>query len=505
MDLKLLLHDTLAKFHSGCGIYVDNKDVYVCRVASEFRGIRIEQSNHYALGDKKLADLLREIYPYTISQEDIENELLAPTKRNALHKALRWVLALPELLVVGIKDTSVFYYAFATTFKPGKTLDMDSVVADNPRAEFLHSTNLTNDWTALQLNEQNYILISVSKKAAVEEVYSVFDKMGLSPVRLEAGTLAALRAARHYYPATQNNIPEIVVLIGPAMTLVALTLGTTTLAWQLIQVEQGHVPESLFSVIQSVITYAQKQFGFAGVHQIVIHGEWATDEDAEKLSEMTSMPCKSVQGKPYDGNFIAFGLALGSFNLDSKLLNLARSEQKTIPLTMIFPYLEAMVTTAVVITSLLYLFTLTAKLEKSVHLQKALNSQNPKVASLSAGDVADSNNNLKKQIVPLSELFTGKVPWCDLIESLSKMLSSNVHIVSMSGSDAVWQNRKPPSLTMNLMARSDGTSNPESEIEKLLATLRSSPEFKKWFPKIVLSSVQINNTELNAIIICGPK
>jgi hypothetical protein len=505
MSIKSVFQDTLSRFHRGCGIYVDNTTVYICHIASEFRGIHIEQAAQYELGDKKLAGLLRELYPNAITQEDLENEQLVPVKRNIIQKLLRWMMALPELLSVGIKDTSVFYYAFATSFKVGKTLDMDTIVSDNPRAEFLHSSNLTNDWTSTQINEQNYILMAVTKKNAIDEVYSVFYKMGLSPVRLEAGPLSALRAAWHYYPPEQNKIPEIVVLIGPNMTLIALTLGTMTLAWQLIQVDQTHVPESIFPVVQSFITYAQKQFNFQGIHQVVIHGEIATDEDASKLAEMTAMPCKAVQGKPYDGNFIAFGLALGSFDMDMKQLNLARTEQKPVPFMMIFPYLESMITIAIVMTSMLYMVTQTTKLEKSVHMQQAINSQNPKVAGMSAGDVAAKNNELKKQIAPLSELFTGKVPWYSVLEALSRIETSNIRIVTITGSDPVWTAKKQPAMTMVIMAKSDGVSKPETEIESFLAKLRASREFSAWFPKIVMTSVQLTGDELRAIIICGSK
>ncbi|MDD2772675.1 MAG: hypothetical protein PHP45_03155 [Elusimicrobiales bacterium] len=502
-----IIENAIAKFHSSYGIYVDLQEVYICRVISEFRGVRVDKAYSGSLAEKPLGKHLQDIFPNAIPVEDAEILASLEKSRNIFSRLWKKVKNLPELMSVGIKDTSVFYYAFALPFKPQGHLDIDAVISENPRAEFLQSTNLTNAWTSLQLGEQNHVLMCVAKRATVDDVWNEFDKLGLRPVRVEAGTIAALRAAWHYSPPPPVKLPEIRVLIGPTMTLAALSLGSMPLSWQLVHVEKERLTESMFPVIQSFLIYTQKQLNLASVCQVVLQGDWVTEADAARLAEMLgTTPCKAVQSKPYDGHLTAFGLALGALDMDRKIMNFTREVQKPISTVIIFPFLETIITTAIVMTCLLFMLSQTARLQNSVRMQRSLNEQNAWAAKLSSDDISASNEDIKRQINPLHDLFTNKVPWCELLETLSKLLSPNVRLVSLTAQEPVWSGgRTAPAMSLVLVARSGEKTKPEDEIEELLATLRETPEIRRYFPRATINSVSMiqSTGEMQASISLG--
>ncbi|MFA5161593.1 MAG: hypothetical protein WC421_05055 [Elusimicrobiales bacterium] len=487
---KLSFRDALAKFHRGVGIYIDGGEIFVCRVAAEFRGIKVISSFSGPLGDKPLQAYLREIFPATAEAADMSS-LPEYGKRSLPAKLGGWFLSLPELASAGVKDAAVFYYAFATSFRPGKHLEIDALVSDNPRAEFLHSAAMARDWTACQINEQNYVLMCAAKKTVLSPITEAFDKLGIRIVRVEAGAMSALRASWHQLPPSAGKLPEIRIISGPEKTLVALALGTVPLAWQLVPSGKKDSAAALFPVAQSFITYAQKQFSFSGISHIAVQGA-AADSIAPALAEMTALPCRGSAGMPYDGSTIAFGLALGAIDTDTVVMDMARGGHKPVSVAMTFPYLEALITTIIVLSTLLFMYGHTLQIEKNVRLQQAVNNQDPQLAGLSVGEMASNNSNLRAQIAPMSELFTGRVQWCAMMENIGKLLTPDVRIVNFVGKDEVWtKKRTPPSVSLLIAARSSGKNKPEDEVEIFLNRLRESPELSRTFRKIAVNSIQL--------------
>ena len=487
---KFSIKDSLVKFHRGCGVYIDGKEIYICRVVTEFHGISVAQRITGSLGDKNLERHLRDIFPLSAEAADVAAISDKP-QGSIPARVLRWFLALPELTSAGIKDASVFYYAFATSFKPGKVLEMDALVSDDPRAEFLHAGNLSKDWIHVQINNQNYILMCAAKKPALEEVTTAFDKVGVTLVRVESGAMAALRAAWYQHPPQGGKLPEIRVITGPAMTLAAMAHDRLPLAWQLIPAQPGSMAESLFPVIQSFMTYSQKQLNFPAMGQILLQGDSIDPDEAAKLSDMTSIPCKIARGMPYDGNMIAYGLAIGALDTDTKPMNLARAGHKHVSLAMVFPYLETLITLLITFSALLFMYGNTMKADKIVRMQKAINAQDPKLSGMSVGDIDGNNKQLKDKITPLAELFTGKTQWCSVIDAITKLMTPDVRIISFVGDEPVWVKKKSVNLTLTIVARSSPKTSPETEVGNFLNKLRESPELSKIFQNVTVNSIQL--------------
>jgi hypothetical protein len=242
------------------------------------------------------------------------------------------------------------------------------------------------------------------------------------------------------------------------------------------------------------------------VSQIILQGEWVSDADAAHIAEMIgSTPCKAVPGRPYDGNLIAFGLAIGSLNMDKSIMNFTRDVQKPISTALIFPYLESIITTAIVMTCLLFMLSQTARLQNGVRMQRSLNEQNTWAAKLTTDEIGSSNEDIKRQINPLKDLFTGKARWHELLETFAKILPPNVKITVLAAQEPVWTSRSVPACLLTLTARSGEKSKPEDEIEGFLTMLRETPEIRRYFPKATINSVSMQPAtgEMTAVISLG--
>lgn len=497
---------TTAKFRRSYGLYVDGDTVFITRLVNQLQGIKVEKSLSIPLTEKKMADILLENFPDARPLEE-ETGAYSRKKRQRLSMGQRITSMLeniPEMVAIGVKDTSVFYYAFASSIKHGKTLDIDSIVGENPKAEFLNSPTLISDWMTIDLEGQSYVLICAAKKNLVQDTWQQLDSMSLKPLRTEAGTWAALRAAWHTAPPSPKGA-EIRVLLGSKMTLAALSLGSMPLSWQLTHMDSANMAQSLFPNLQSLLIYGQRQLNLKSVSAIVVQGENPPAGLQHKLAElMGGIPVKVIAGKPYDGNLIAYGLALGAQDMEAKTMNLSKSLQKPISLLTTFPYLESVITLATAFLTILFLYSRTQSLESQVRIRQVLNEQTVWAQGQANDDIEITNNKMKADIAPIQEFYNKRVPLVKVLEAVAETFPDDAAMIYIAGDDALWTKGKgSTNMSMRLTIKpADTKTKPETVLENYLETLKDTAAITAHFPKISLTMVNIAKTgeQLDAII-----
>jgi len=507
---KTTLNRVIEQFHRSHGIYLEGDKVYICRIKYDVKGAEIEKETDGPVGDKPLSDYLKETFPKAKPvAKDEEPETPQQRREKAaikipLRKRIKeFIDDLPEVMVAAVKDTGVFYYAFPTSFKPGKTLDVDAIISENPRAEFLHSPTIIYDWLSTQFGDQIYTLMCVAQKKTVQDLWTDFDNLNLRPLRIEAAPWAALRAAWNVQSPSQKS-PEIRLLIGPEMILVAVTSGSTPLAWQLVKTEGDDLFKIIFPVVQSMIIYIQRSFAFPNPPLIIIQGENIPPETAEHLHTDTALECKIIKGRKYDGHLIAFGLALGGLDVEAKTTNLGRSIQKPISLLLTFPYMEAIIGTLLVAITLLVLVAQADKISTSVRIQQALNAQTLWAQGQDNDTISSNNNTIKKSIAPLEAFYIGVNPWADIMSEVSNLMPPTVKVTNITVQDPSWLKPKDKvSLVLDILVQSDGKTNPELIIDKFMSDIKNDKLISKYFKKVTLNSISLvkenNSLQANAL------
>ncbi|MFA6584035.1 MAG: hypothetical protein WCS77_07050 [Elusimicrobiaceae bacterium] len=498
-ELIVLFKRVLGKFHRCYGIYVEDDVIYITRLISSFRNPRPDKVFSGPLTkDKELSHYLKEAFPYAKPPEErikffsLFSHKKEKKSKNFLRDLRQYLEELPEIMAVGFKDTSVFYYAFAVSQKQTKVFDVDLIVNENPKAEFLHSKKLIYDWINFSAGDQHYVLLAAARRSFVAKVWKDFDDLGLAPFRFEPGTMAALRAAWQVFPPGQGSLPEIRVLVGQKMTLVALNMGRTPLSWHLVKSDSDNLAESLFSTVQNFIIYAKRQFSPDGISKVVMQGQNPDKLVASKLSEMIGYPCEMHPFRPYDGHLISYGLALGTLSPEMKTMSLTREIQKPVSLLTTFPYMESIIASVVILLTAFYLGIQTEKLQKNVRLRIALNSQIGWAANQSNADLENSIKKMEAEIAPIKTFYMPRVPWSEILVELAAITPTNVRVLSINGKEPMWEGKKTE-MQIKIVSRrgADGT-RPEAEIEKYLDLLKESKNIVKWYPKMKLSEVTMS-------------
>jgi len=486
---------TTAKFRRSSGLYVDGDMVYITQLVNQFKGIKVEKSVAIPLTDKKLSDLLMEHFPDARPLEEEAGEYSRKRRQRLTmgQRITKMLENIPEMVSIGIKDAAVFYYAFASSAKHTKTLDIDAIVSENPKAEFLNSPTLISDWMTMEVEGQNYVLICAAKKSLVQDTWQQFDSMSLKPLRTEAGTWAALRAAWHAVPPSPKGA-EIRVLLGSKMTLAALSLGNMPLSWQLAHTDSANLAQSLFPNLQSLLIYGQRQLNLKSVSTIIVQGENIPAGLQLKLTEqMGGIPVKVIPGKPYDGNLIAYGLALGAQDMEAKTMNLSKGLQKPISLLATFPYLESVITLATVFLTILFLYSKAQSLESQVRIRQVLNEQTVWAQGQNNDEIEITNNKIKSDIAPIQDFYSKRIPWVPVMEALAETLPDEAFLTYVSGSDPIWiKGKSGAGLEMRVTIKPfDAKTKPETVLENYLETLKENAVIVAHFPKISLAMVTI--------------
>ncbi|MDD4004668.1 MAG: hypothetical protein PHW69_05625 [Elusimicrobiaceae bacterium] len=494
-----LIKDVISKFHTSYGIYVDDDSVYIIRLMAGFKEPQVNRKLSGPLSkEKPLAKYLLEIFPHAKPfEERIEFKNIFSGHKHKkelklLEKLYRFLAELPETMTVGIKDTTVFYYAFAVSQKQ-KTIDIDLIVNENQKAEFLHSKKLIYDWRNFQNEDQNFILISAAKRPTIMKIWKDFDDIGLVPSRFEPGPVAALRAAWNKVPPS-SALPEIRILIGPEMTLVSLNKNRVPLSWNLLNTVQENFAEAIFPATQNLVIYTRKQFTADGVSKIVVQGSNPDRNLAARLTEMTGIPCETHEFAPYDGYLVAYGLALGTLYPEMQNINLVREIQKRVSLLTTFPYLETFITTGLILLTAIYLGMQTERLDKNVRLRTAMNAQVSWAASQSNDAINKSIKTMRAEMGPLTAFYAKRTSWSDILTELAEIIPPSIQIKSLYGRDVLWAGKRGGARTFILqfecVSGADG-ARPETQVEKFLDALKQSKHLVKWFPKVQLKAVSM--------------
>ena len=392
---------------------------------------------------------------------------------------------------------------------------MDELISENPRAAFLGSSDLVLDWIPAQLGENHFKFLGASKQSYIHTILKDFHSLDLHPIRMEPGPGAALRAACHCFPSPSRTEPEIRILFGQDKAWAILSQGQFPLGWQRITLEQGLVEDKIFSAVKSLVVYARWRLKGMEVERVLLQGDKIPEELAAKLSGMLHLSVQCASSPVCDGNFIAFGLALGALKPDTQAINLARSLQKSLPLSVIFPRLQAGIALCVVSLVLLSMWLHVSDLGHKVKKLKRENAQASWAIGKKAYLIKLHNKGLLDEAGPLSDYLTDRVLWAPILEGLPGLLPSNARLVEFRGEDNIWSKQTSDRevgerfISIRLAAKFSPEGRMPQAIDGFVDTIRNSAVFIKNFPRVQLQGINwrkdIGSEMAYAQISCLPK
>jgi len=511
MPIKTLFAETMQKFYSGYGIYSDGKTLYVSKVAASFKGLGAEYRT-FNLGEKKLQECLQELFPYAKTEEQQEQEKektgRSTAKKSLREKIVRFKDNIPDLMAVSVKDATVFYYAFSTMSKAGPKLDIDAIISENPKAEFLSSPQLLHDWKYISIGDQAFVLICAVQKKLLHDTWMQYDNLSLRPLRFEPAPWAALRAAWTYHPPSPPKTLEIRIIKGQDMSLASLNMGDVPIAWQLVPLDTDNLRATLFAIIQSFNTLARNLTNSETNPPIVLQGSDLPEDLQEKLNGMTNSPSiKVLKSPPYDGNLIAYGLGIGAMHPEISTMNLARTMLKPMAMIATFPYLDSLISISAVALAVFSIWMHVGRIEHKINLQKALNEQTLWSKGMTNDQIGGDTNSMKRTLGPMLDFYKNRVEWTEVLEEISVLLSKNVKLTTIEGVDTLWEKKAVKALKIIFIANSNGVpGKAENELEELLVQMKESKVLKKYFKTVRLDSAtpMKDGMEYNATILCTP-
>lgn len=501
-------------FKQGFGVYLDGNDVFIARVGFSLFGPVLQSTSHQRLapghhagsgegGDASLSGAQ--------SPEDADQ----PAWKRVLGWLRRMISEIPVVLEAGVPDHSVFYSAVPATSMPSQQSDLNAIISDYPKASFLAAPDLVADWTGVAMEDRIFLLLGGAKKSVVEGLLNELYELNLKPIRVEAAPWAALRAAWHQSPPRAAAELEIRILLGKGQALVALSQSRVPLAWNSVSLSEDKGLEALYSAIQGLMVYARWKLRATGVREIVFQGPSTPPAWCEAIHEKTRIAARAVEGPLYDGNLVAYGLALGAVAVDARALNLARTVQKPVPLVSMLPRLEAGLALVAVLAVLGSMAVRITSLSGKVNRLKRQNAEAGWAIGKNAFLLNLINQRLLKEARPLADYVGDRVLWSDVLEEVARILPSNARLSQIQADDRVWSkntaNKDLGERFMNIrfaVEFNEGGRVPQ-EIDRFVQALRDSPIISKQFAKVQLLSItwrKEHNAEMAyAAVTCTPR
>jgi hypothetical protein len=487
----------------GFGVYVAGDAVYITKVAMGIRGLQVEQRHCLPWEQGSLQKHLRTAL---LRKEATGKPPAGPAApipnapRFSLFQGIRDAVQATgrmikhTLVAVGVSDTNALCASFALQTK---TTELETVIAENPRAAFLTSNDLAVDLMGAALGSGPVVLAAAAKKTYIAEVLQSCDDVGLRPIRIEPGRWAALRAAWHYAPPQRGEALEIRILLGSATVLAALSQGRIPLAWDSMDRGQDELADldRLRSLVRRLLDHASAKLKMPAVGQIVLQGGPAVAQPCiDAIARISGAPVKIIPGPPCDGHLTAMGLAIGALVPEDPALNLARSQQKRVQLLAIFPRAQAAVALAAVLLTLAWLQATTFQLQRQLRIIKRENAQGGWAFGKTASDLERMNDKLLKEAGPLNEYLANRIAWAPVLEEAAALLPPSSALNSIALTDTLWGAKAGKaaderSVSLQVSNECPGGGIPNA-LENYWAALTGAPTFGSYFPSAQLSTLQ---------------
>ncbi len=419
----------------------------------------------------------------------------------------------PTRVAAGIPTAAVLFASFRAPSTPASEMTTDSLLANELHGAAFDSKDLCADWMPVEIGKTPCVLFAAARSERVQAARKPFTNGSLSPQRYEPEAWAALRASWTYQRPLPRRGLEARFLIGPEGGLAILTCGTYPLTWRAMQWDPQRAQEIILGGVRALETYARQRLGLGPVQRIAIQG--LSGAGAKDLTlDGVDTPIAWVDGPPYGGELIAFGLGLGALDVRGPALNLARSFQQASGIGDLFPKGEAALIASLIFCLAMILTFHMWDLQKTLARLKAHSSQVGWARSMNVTKLKQERTSLLTQTQPLAAFMTGRVLWTPYLIELPAILPDKIVLFRLQFGDAIWtkdERRELGDRFLLLRGRarvSEGGAVPQ-EVDATLRALQESPLVTKTFPIVRLATFaqrkEGRETEAAFDILCVPK
>jgi hypothetical protein len=490
------------RLRSGAGVFVRGADVYRVHVARTPMGVQRVEDEGEILQDMLLAraraglrDVVARVPRGLLTrfsrpkQAASEANAAVGTEPEDAPKAAR-----VRPINVGVKASAVTLHSEAIEENQAGQA-ASSADRDAGKNVERRPAKVVEDTLVVELGKKKRVRLTT--RARIEELQAIAAATGLEPAdghRFEPAPWAVWRASSHYAPFKKGQALHLRFVLGETTALALLATTKQPVAWHALSWEQGSREESLVQAFHLLRIHAVRRLRVEAFTQISLQGEPFAAECQASLGEALGVNTEIVPGPAYDGDFVAFGLALGSLQTGDATLNLARSLQPAPSILQLVPWGEA----SLLLSLFLCMFLVLKGHLSGMRKQLGVATQQAQEATWAHGrhptQLKQELDSLKREVEPLEHFLTRELSFAQAMSALTKSLPPKVWIVTLTAEDLFWEKNSNKALgehyilvTAGAPSEREGMAPPE--INETVDAIEDDPLFQKILPRLKLADI----------------
>ncbi len=343
---------------------------------------------------------------------------------------------------------------------------------------------------------------------------------GIRPVRAEPGPCALLRAAAHRYRAGRNAKVVLRLFLSESEALAVLVVNKLPVVWRYLSLPRGDEASTILSAARSLVMVSRDCGIESPLDMVLLHGrpDLARLLDVDWMQEQMRVPVRWFDGPGLENGQIAFGSALGCWNLEQRAFDLSHSLKPRASFREIFPWREVAAQVVLLLCMALFLLHRYSGLQESYAALQVHNAQNIHTGSVQESQLAQEKQDLEQRIAAVAKFLGTRVIWTSYERELAGCLPANTFLTSFQGTSELEsaeqkksRGKAKKSLVLQGTALISQSGLMPREIDLLLDKLRGHPALKRDFPVVELTALKQGQRLANETpaafftVVCLPK
>jgi hypothetical protein len=457
-------------FRKPTGLYIGEREVTLCRVASTLLGPVELETRCEPSGPEQLPVVLERLFRSYA------------TKRGS-----------PRVrLALGLPATAVF---FSTRLgdAAGRVASRKVLLQEAIRSPSVNVDELECDITTAQPGKHPLLSLIACKRRYLATMMEDLQSCGVRVLRAEPAPLALLRlGARRYRGPRKGTVVR--AFLGPAQGVAVLLKGAMPLSWRTFELPAGGEAAEVLATALA-LQVVGRHCGEAGtLDAVILHGraDLAGAFRAEPFTTALGGRVTLVPGPSCDSRAVAMGLALGAQE-GEEAFDLARALKSRPPLREVIPWgtLAAQVVILAVLT--LMLDGHRRDLSRAHAVVRTAGVGHAWAAEVDDQSLEKEKKDLEQKVAAVRGFLETRVLWTSYTRDAASRLTENMSLKSFTGvnelATGASSGKGRKSLVLDVTAPAQRSDGSPGEIEHYLDALRADTTLRRDFPQVELANL----------------
>jgi len=398
-----------------------------------------------------------------------------------------------KTVTVGVRPNAVDFIADAD--RPEEGWDGVGGGESQPSARLQTTPGVLLDSIAVSVAKTKFLLTGRVRSKEIAAGLPDPEEEGVRrQPRFEPGPWAAWRASLHFAPLKRRSGVHLRYILGEQEGLAVLGDRNWPVAWQVLSWRSQDKGAALVQAFHMLNLYARRHLSLSEIRRVSVQGCSDLHEGWQAIESQLSREIEVVAGPAYDEEFIAFGLALGGLESGENTLDLGRSLRPPKTLFALLPWKELGFLSVLFAAMFLVMSSHARSLKTQLKTAIDENAAATWANSVPVPGLQAEQKRLAKDVQPLSEFFSKRIPFAPVLATISNMIPPTAWVESLHAADYVWSTATNRALgdtyvlvryAVPLVHR----GAVPKEIDQLVNSLRKSLYFSEVLPEVKLADI----------------